>query len=213
MTDHKHQESHGGGVATRAAERKPTRHTPEEFIQAAIRVCEEVGPDCITARRIATEMDLSPMALYRHFESMEHLLVLAWNAAFISFRNLLQAKVAQTSGTSLEEFRETMTAYVEFGVEHPNLFRFMFSPGPRPGQFGLEDAGMVTWKFFNKQFDKLKREGLLKKETDPESALLLVHFALNGMTTVAISGQAPKLTGLATEVVVQRTIDQILKVL
>lgn len=213
MTNPKHQVTHGGDAATKAAERKPTRHASEEFIQAALKVCEEVGPECITARRIASVMDLSPMALYRHFESMEHLLVLAWNEAFIAFRNLLQSKVAQANRTSLEEFRETMTAYVEFGVEHPNLFRFMFSPGPRPGQFGLEDAGTVTWKFFNRQFGLLKAEGLLRKETDPESALLLVHFALNGLTTVAISGQAPKLTGFETKEIVQRTIDQLLKVL
>lgn len=38
-----------------------------DILKAALDVVEREGPDAVTMRRLAAEMDVSPMALYRHF--------------------------------------------------------------------------------------------------------------------------------------------------
>jgi AcrR family transcriptional regulator len=47
--------------------------TRERILKAATRVFEQSGPDALSARNLATELGVSQMAVYRHFDSMDDL--------------------------------------------------------------------------------------------------------------------------------------------
>src|SRR5258707_7637524 len=52
----------------------PTRLTKGAVVDRALRLADEVGLDALTIRKLATELGVTPMALYWHFRSKEELL-------------------------------------------------------------------------------------------------------------------------------------------
>jgi len=54
--------------------------TRQHFIDAALQVVAEVGVDKLSMRRVATELGVSPMAMYKHFPNKEELLAATLDA-------------------------------------------------------------------------------------------------------------------------------------
>ncbi|WP_372810394.1 TetR family transcriptional regulator [Litorivivens sp.] len=50
---------------------------PQNFVDAALEVIDEVGVDKLTMRRVALALGVSPMALYKHFANKDELLAAA----------------------------------------------------------------------------------------------------------------------------------------
>ncbi|HEU4841752.1 MAG TPA: helix-turn-helix domain-containing protein, partial [Ilumatobacteraceae bacterium] len=57
----------------------------DRLLEAAARVLAEEGRDAVTARRLATEVGASTMAVYTHFGSMDELLLGLWREGFRRF--------------------------------------------------------------------------------------------------------------------------------
>ncbi|MCG8409310.1 MAG: TetR/AcrR family transcriptional regulator, partial [Phycisphaerales bacterium] len=56
---------------------RPARLSREEIVSVVKRMLEEDGGGgTLSMRRIADELGSSPMSIYRHVESMDHLIVL-----------------------------------------------------------------------------------------------------------------------------------------
>jgi len=56
----------------------------QHFIDAALQVVAEVGVDKLSMRRVATELGVSPMAMYKHFPNKEELLAATLDAVIAS---------------------------------------------------------------------------------------------------------------------------------
>src|SRR3954447_23901273 len=50
------------------------RLSRDRILDAAVALAREDGPDALSMRRIATELDVWPMSLYRHFRDKDELL-------------------------------------------------------------------------------------------------------------------------------------------
>lgn len=75
------------GRTGRAAARALGPDTPDEavragIVRAAIRICDAEGLTALTMRRIATELDVATMSLYRHVRNKDALVALMADAAF-----------------------------------------------------------------------------------------------------------------------------------
>lgn len=53
---------------------RPREHTPEEFVDAAIRIVDAEGLDALTARRLGKEVGVSYTAVYTYFATREDLM-------------------------------------------------------------------------------------------------------------------------------------------
>jgi len=186
------------------------RKSADDFIEAATHICEREGAQAVTARRVAREMGLSPMALYRHFKGMNHLLAMVWNEGFAQLRSALD-DVVEAGGHGLASFRKELGVYVRFGVSHPGLYQFMFSTGPRPEEFGEKNVGLETLHLFRQRIIELKEAGLIPPGGDPMLLCINAWFMLHGLTSLAISGQVLRVTNLELDEVIRDTTERIVR--
>ncbi len=207
-----HTEPHAApaGVALLNQHRRRSRHSADDFVNHAISICEREGASAVTARRIAKEMGLSAMALYRHFQSMDHLLAVVWNEGFAQLLAVMNVS-NESEGGGLAGFRATLRAYIRFGIENPGLYRFMFTAGARPEQFSLENLGLTAMQRLREGMQLLRQSGQVPPRTQDEMDPLYVWFMLHGLTTVTITGQVQKVSNLDTNTLIDKTIERILQ--
>lgn len=93
------------------------------LIREARALLDEGGPTAVSLREAARRAGVSPTATYRHFRDKNALLAAVAAEGFDAFTEKLAASVA-----GRRPFAEMGRAYVLFALEHPGLFRLMFSP-------------------------------------------------------------------------------------
>ncbi len=90
------------------------------------------GYESVSMRRIGTEVGCSPMAIYRHYENKEELLLSLCEETFASMIRLLD-EARQEPGTRLEQLRRCVRAVVDFHLSHPNHYKVTFMTEIPPG--------------------------------------------------------------------------------
>jgi AcrR family transcriptional regulator len=98
--------------------------TRDRILAAAERIHQREGLDSVSMRRIADEVGLTAMALYRHFRHKEALLDALVDEGFARWERYLAA--AASAPTPLERVRAGLTAYVGFALGEPKLFQLMY---------------------------------------------------------------------------------------
>lgn len=96
------------------------------LIESALRILEAEPVEAVTLRRLARDTGVTHAAPYHHFPDRRTLL---GAVAARGFQDLHDAMTAETGGSDdpFTRLRAAGTAYVTFAVEHPELFRLMFS--------------------------------------------------------------------------------------
>ena len=212
MLVHEHQKKATEGESPRSKDQSRGRHTPRDFIDSALALCDRDGAQAITARRIAKEMDLSPMALYRHFKSMEHLQALIWNEGFSQLSAEL-ARAYEAGGAGQTGLRRVFEVYVRFGIDNPGLYQLMFSVGPRPEEFGEANRGTEAFGRLIGRIAELQEAQTEQPRGGPHTQALNVWFSLHGLTTLAISGQVLRVTSLGIGEIIESTTDYLVSCL
>jgi AcrR family transcriptional regulator len=118
--------------------RKHLRSGRQESLRERIRstareLFAREGYESISMRRVGAEVGCSPMAIYRHFENKEELLLSICEETFAKMGRLLD-EARRKPGTPLEQLRRCVRAVMEFHLSHPNhykvTFMTMLPPGP-----------------------------------------------------------------------------------
>jgi AcrR family transcriptional regulator len=110
------------------------RPTSERIARAARRLLDKEGVEAVTMRRVAAAVDITAMAVYRHYADRKALL----NAlADEGFRELAaQLTAERTAGTGTRSFEARLTRVLDvnlsFSLQNPRLFELMFLV-PREG--------------------------------------------------------------------------------
>jgi AcrR family transcriptional regulator len=91
------------------------------------------GYESVSMRRIGAQIGCSPMAIYRHYENKEELLLSICEETFSKMIEILD-RARQEPGTALEKLRRCMHTIVNFHLSHPNHYKVTFMtimpPGP-----------------------------------------------------------------------------------
>lgn len=153
------------GVAERRErERQEIR---EKILDAARELFAELGYEAVTMRRIAEKIEYSPTAIYFHFQDKTALLRALCDEDFGALAKHFQsiARIADP----IERLRNIGAAYVEFGLAHPNQYRFMFMT-PRP-PMSPEESALERGNPEQDAYAFLKatiEEGIARKRFRPE---------------------------------------------
>jgi AcrR family transcriptional regulator len=91
------------------------------LIAAARELLDADGPGAVSLREAARRVGVSATATYRHFQDKDHLLAAVAAEGFREFTQKLREADGGRDG-----FTDMGTAYVEFALAHPGLFRLMF---------------------------------------------------------------------------------------
>jgi AcrR family transcriptional regulator len=135
---------------------------------------------------VADEVGKSPMAVYKHFTSMDHLMASAWNEAL---DRVYQAVFDSWEGIAdpVEQLRRRMRTLFVFGTEHPKLFCFILQCKQRPEDHGLENRGREGLATTMSLIQRGIAQGRFRPDLDQVYASVNVTCLMIGMTIFAIS--------------------------
>jgi AcrR family transcriptional regulator len=96
----------------------------EACVRAAMELLEERGETALSLRAVARRAGVSPAAPYRHYADRE---ALVSAVAAVGYRQLAEClAAAHPSPSTPEQLASVATAYVQFALARPALFRIMF---------------------------------------------------------------------------------------
>jgi AcrR family transcriptional regulator len=94
------------------------------LVRAAMELLEESGETALSLRAVARRAGVSPAAPYRHYADRE---ALVSAIAAVGYRELAERlAAAHPSPSTPDQLALVATAYVQFALERPALFRMMF---------------------------------------------------------------------------------------
>ena len=94
------------------------------LVRAAMELLEESGETALSLRAVARRAGVSPAAPYRHYADRE---ALVSAVAAVGYRELAERlAAAHPSPSTPDQLASVATAYVQFALERPALFRIMF---------------------------------------------------------------------------------------
>jgi AcrR family transcriptional regulator len=104
--------------------------TTSRIATAARRLLDREGAEAVTMRRVAAAVDVTPMAIYRHYPGRASLLNALADEGFADLTARLAEK--KFSGSVQARLTRMMEIYLEHALRRPRLFELMFLK-PRVG--------------------------------------------------------------------------------
>jgi len=108
--------------------------------QTALAQLAQDGPQAVTLRGIARELEISPAAIYGYFESLEDLYGNLIADGFHTLAQQVEDAIAEhRAGGHADQLLAGLLAYRLWAIGHPELFRLLYF-SPIPGYVAPEDG-------------------------------------------------------------------------
>jgi AcrR family transcriptional regulator len=182
--------------------KKPYHHGAlhSALIEASIALAREGGPDRVILREAARAAGVSHSAAYRHFADREALLAEVSRFA----RNELAAEMRRRVNRTMDprrRLRAVGTAYIDFALTEPGLFRTAFTSHPAPADdrpTGGEDPTHSTavadpYEVLGQVLDEAQAAGVLDPGRRP-GAEVAAWSAVHGLASLLLDGPLPTST-------------------
>lgn len=160
-------------------------------IGAGLKLLEERAADDLGLREVARAVGVSATALYRHFPDKAAFLRALAEEGFVQLA-VAQRRAAEAAGGGQAGFAATGRAYVRFALDHPALFRLLFSAAiPAGDPFSRRPEEMP--EAFRMLLDNAAR--LAPPESGPDAAPLIALEAwalVHGLAILILDGQIPR---------------------
>jgi AcrR family transcriptional regulator len=181
-----------GSKERRDRERRETR---EKIFAAAREMFAQEGYEAVTMRAIADKIEYTPTTIYHHFASKQALVTELCRCDFDELAG--QFARASTMADPLERMRMAGEAYIQFAIEHPQHYRFMFMTSlpdvEHDAQFLAETMGNPesdAYAFVRHACMEAIEKGLLRPElSDAHEVAQLLWATLHGMISLRINKQ------------------------
>ena len=189
-----------------------TSETRQKILAAAERILRREGAANLTIRRVAADVQLTPMAIYRHFKTKDALIAALVSIGFSIWETRLQSAISRIAPR--HKLRKAMLAYRDFALEEQRLFEVMFLT--RRADVPLAPASLqVSPSPAFSQVIAAVEQCLSTGSAMPGAAgetILLVWSTAHGLITLHFSGRF----GFDNDIfrnVFERTIDRLLRAL
>lgn len=176
-----------------------------ELLQAAIRLLDRVGISGFTMRSLADEVNLSPMAAYKHFENQRALQVEVWRECQNRFYDQLLAST-QDCDDPATGFLAFCRTFVATSVEYPYRYEFLYNhPFVREIQQieELEELRQSVWVFALDLVQRAQSQGLYRGDMSAELLLVAAASQIRGLASVIVYRQ----TATAADIDVSEAIE------
>jgi AcrR family transcriptional regulator len=168
------------------------------LIEASIALAREGGPDRVILREAARAAGVSHSAAYRHFTDREALLAEVSRHARKELAAKMRQRVNRTNDPR-KRLQAVGTAYVDFALTQPGLFRTAFTSHPatsgddrdrpaepEPGSHDADDP----YEILGQVLDEAQAAGLLDPRRRP-GAEIAVWSAVHGLAGLLVDGPLP----------------------
>lgn len=106
------------------------RSTSDKIAASARRLLDGEGSDAVTMRRVASDVGITAMAVYRHYPNREGLLNVLAEEGFAELAGRLNG--AKLTGDTKKKLEKLLDIFLDYALERPRLFELMFLK-PREG--------------------------------------------------------------------------------
>jgi AcrR family transcriptional regulator len=173
-------------LARRARRRRSHAPLQEQIRDTARDLFAREGYESVSMRRIGAEIGCSPMAIYRHYENKEELLLSICEETFSRMIELID-QARQGPGTAVERLRRCMRTIVDFHLSHPNHYRVTFMTVMPPGPVAQRKVAIGQLAM-----DRLRagvRECAAEKgmDVDVEMTAQIMRVAMHGLASLLIT--------------------------
>ena len=158
-------------------------------------VTESGGAQVLSLRGVAARAGVAATSVYLHFADLDALKLALAQRCFTEF-----AAARDASSAGVDDPAQVLIlrcqAYVQYAMDHPGLYRLMFSPDlpaldpgmPGGGPAGTRETAPSTaaLKGLAAGIGRCQRAGRTSDTTEPARLALLVWSALHGQATLRI---------------------------
>ena len=184
----------------RSADAAPHRRRPyhhgalhSALIEASIALAREGGPDRVIIREAARAAGVSHSAAYRHFSDREALLAEVSRHARNELAAEMERRLKRAKGPR-EQLQAVGTAYVDFALTQPGLFRTAFTShrlahhDPSTGnETGSRTGDADPYSILGQVLDQAQAAGLLDHRCRP-GAEIAAWSAVHGLASLLLDG-------------------------
>ncbi len=163
--------------------------TRERILTAARKLFLEAGREGVSMRAVAARVDLTAMALYRHFPKKEALLEALVVEGHRVFLQYLQCALGESSPAA--RLARSGAEYLNFALEHRQDYRVMFMMATEPRPSGASELfwhDAATFRFLVDRIRECADAGLLRTE-DPERTALSVWAHVHGLVSLFLANK------------------------
>lgn len=174
----------------------------EALLKVGLKEARSSGTRNLGVTYLAKKVDVSPMAVYRHFPSGESLKASISQRAREELGRRMQLAVAEETDVQ-RRFLATGRAYIQFGLSEPGLFSVAFIRCDAPPS--REDSPSA-WGVFQDAILDLCNAGYIKTD-EVESVAALAWSVVHGFTMLAGSQDPmrPSASVAAIDDLIERT--------
>jgi AcrR family transcriptional regulator len=181
----------------------PVRTTSERIARAARRLLDKQGVEAVTMRRVAAAVDITAMAVYRHYADRKALLNALADEGFRELAERLAAEhhigsvraSSDASHDASHDIEQRLTRVLDlnlsFALENPRLFELMFLT-PREGARQYPRDFAAGKSPTANLFAELIREGITSgyfRETDVWAIVFETGALWQGLTMLYLGGR------------------------
>jgi AcrR family transcriptional regulator len=153
---------------------------------AASMLREEKGWQ-FTLREVARRAGVSHAAPYKHFPDKNALLAELTMQGFEQLRGALVDSITPKPASVREAFHTAATAYVQFGVANPSLYRLMFASGNASADVHLNERVLGTLGILLEVLEWGQRAGEFR-EKNLQAQAAACWAQVHGITMLSIDG-------------------------
>ncbi len=168
--------------------------TADRIVAVARAVLVEEGVDAVSMRRLATNVGVTPMAIYRHFPNREALLD---TIAEISFAELgkeweerdLSVVTTENLPTAISR---SLDQYLDFALGKPNLYFFLFTEhrdNARRFPDDFANGNSPTFNLLTTSINAAVRVGMLPADEQVLPLALIIAAELHGLVQLYHGGR------------------------
>ncbi len=165
------------------------------IVDAVLELAAERNPGDITTAAIATRMNLTQGALFRHFPSKDAV----WQAVMEWVAGQLLARVdraIEAAESPLSALEAVYAAHIELVVAHPGVPRLLFGELQRAEDTPAKRVARALIARYRKRLTTLieagKARGELAPEVDPAAAATLFIGSIQGLVMQSLLAGKPK---------------------
>lgn len=167
---------------------KEIEATTRRLSDAALRVFEREGYDAATMRSIAREAGCSAATPYLYFEAKSDLLAALRAEGFRDLAERIERR-ARAVTDPLEQLEGVIRAYLQFGIDRPDLYRLMFELRQDDSAKFPHVRAAREWAFGAARtvYGRLVREGLARGDALTQTHLLWLNC--HGLVSLHLAHQ------------------------
>jgi len=161
------------------------------LVSEGLKLLEQNGNSDFTLRDLASQVGVSPAAPYSHFEDKDALLAAIATVGFGQLRDFLEKAIAGVADPS-QRYVCMGEAYVQFGTDHPALYKLMFASEELPAKRALfpelQEAGEAAFRSLTDMLGGMQQSGFLRAG-DLDGFGFAVWAHVHGLTSLIITGR------------------------